>query len=200
MTPALQLAIKLLQLNRLDLEQTLQQEMVENPMLEEREDPPAANELEAPEPEAPEPAASELEAAEPEREEAIADNFDSDSFFAEYFDGQATSANMRETGEAPPLENTLVSEETLVDHLAWQLEMSELAGPDLEICHAVLGNLDPDGYLRTNAADIAAMGPWRVLDVQRAIARIQDLDPSGVCASDLQECMFLQLEHLGLGD
>lgn len=185
MTPALQLAIKLLQLNRLELEQTLQQEMVENPLLEDREEPTLSQDQEP---------------SRPEADERLVDNLDVDSFFAKYFDYQPTSPNMREQSEAPPLENTLSAPTTLLDHLAWQLEMGGHVGPYHEICEAVLGNLDDDGYLRASPEEIAAMESWPVLDVQRCIGNVQKLDPPGVAARDLRECLYLQLEQLGCAD
>lgn len=188
MTPALQLAIKLLQLNKLELEQTLQQEMVENPMLEDREEPRMALEAEG--------EREEKDA----KEDQLIDNLDVDSFFEKYFDAAPTTANMREEGEAPPIENTLTSSETLADHLMWQLEMHDLDDEAYEICQAVVGNLDEDGRLRASAAEIAEMAGWPGIEVERAIAVIQGLDPIGVAARDLRECLFLQLEHLGVAD
>lgn len=186
MTPALQLAIKLLQLNRLDLEQTLQQEMVANPLLEEREE--AA------------PSADEIAEKESADNEPLIDNLDVDSFFEHYFDAQSSTPNMREQSEAPPLENTLTSTVSLVDHLAWQLEMGGASDKELEICQAIVGNLDEDGYLRASSDEIAAMGDWHWIEVERAIARVQGLAPCGVAARDLRECLYLQLELLGEAD
>jgi RNA polymerase sigma-54 factor len=186
MTPALQLAIKLLQLNKLELEQTLQQEMVENPMLEDREEPRMSLETEG-----------ERE-ADDSKDDQLIDNLDVDSFFEKYFDSAPTTANMREESEAPPIENTLTSSETLADHLLWQLEMNDLDDEEFEICQAVVGNLDDDGRLRASAAEIAEMAGWSEIEVEKAIGLIQTLDPIGVAARDLRECLFLQLEHLGI--
>ena len=193
MTPALQLAIKLLQLNRLELEATLQQEMVENPVLEEREEP--EEQTVADRAEAEEAAENPDEAA--AGTEELGDNFDADEFFAKMFDYQPTSPNMREQGEALPFENTLTASPSLVDHLVWQLEMTSLGPGQMAVCQAILGNLDESGYLRASCEEIAEMGPWPVLEVQRVLALVQELDPIGVAARDLRECLFLQLERLG---
>ena len=193
MTPALQLAIKLLQLNRLELETTLQQEMVENPVLEEgeeREEPSATERAEA-------EAAVETPDEEAAGTEDLGDNFDADEFFSKMFDYQPTTANMHEQGEAPPFENTLTALPSLVDHLIWQLEMTSLAPGQMAIGQTILGNLDESGYLRASCEEIAEMGPWPVLEVQRVLAAVQELDPLGVAARDLRECLFLQLERLG---
>ncbi len=195
MTPALQLAIKLLQLNKLELETTLQQEMVENPVLEEHEEleePSVAERAEA-------EAAAETPLEEPAAgTEELADSFDADEFFSKMFDYQPTTANMREVGEAPPFESTLTAVPSLVDHLMWQLEMTDLGPGQMAICQAILGNLDESGYLRASSTEIAAMGPWPVLEVERVLASVQALDPLGVAARDVRECLFLQLERLGV--
>ncbi|HJO05473.1 MAG TPA: RNA polymerase factor sigma-54 [Acidobacteriota bacterium] len=193
MTPALQLAIKLLQLNKLELEATLQQEMVENPVLEELEEleePSVAERAEA-------EAAAEVADTAPAGTEELGDNFDADEFFSKMFDYQPTTANMYEQGEAPPFENTLTALPSLVDHLLWQLEGTALAPGQRPICQAILGNLDESGYLRASCQEIADMGSWSELEVQRVLATVQELDPRGVAARDLRECLYLQLEHLG---
>lgn len=195
MTPALQMAIKLLQLNKLELEQKLQQELVENPILEDREDAANADVDERVE-ETDERTEAEGDA---EAEEQVVDTFDSDAFVEKLFDYQPTTPNMREEREGPSFEVTLTASPSLLDHLMWQLEMTELSG-DSGIVQAVLGNLDDDGYVGASVEEIAAMGGWIPLDVERAIATVQSLDPPGVGARDLGECLFLQLEHLGLDD
>src|SRR3970282_2374555 len=63
---------------------------------------------------------------------------------------------------------------------------------------AIVGNLDDDGYLVAAVEEIAAMGDWLVADVERALQHVQTFDPIGVAARDLQECLWLQLRHLGL--
>jgi RNA polymerase sigma-54 factor len=191
MTPALQLAIKLLQLNKLELEQTLQQEMVENPVLEDRNDTEGADrdrvdvEEQVPEPEA--------------AEDQVVDNLDTDAFFEKFFDYQPTTANMREDPEGPSFETNLTAGPSLLDHLMWQLEMADGIG-EHEILQAVLGNLDDDGYMRASVEEVAEMGGWDVLEVERALGQVQCLDPLGVGARDLRECLFLQLEALPLED
>ena len=67
-----------------------------------------------------------------------------------------------------------------------------------EIGAAIIGNLDDDGYLVASFDELAAMGPWPVDEVERALQLVQGFDPIGVAARDLQECLLLQLRHLGL--
>lgn len=197
MTPALQMAIKLLQLNKLELEQTLQQEMVENPILEDSADVASADADEQSD-EQPEDLAERTEEA-TDGEDQIVDTFDAEALFEKLFDSQPSIPNMREEREGPSFEATLTATPSLLDHLMWQLEMTELDG-NADIVQAILGNLDDDGYMRANIEEVAAMGEWDPLEVERALATVQSLDPPGVGARDLAECLFLQLEHLGLDD
>ncbi len=197
MTPALQMAIKLLQLNKLELEQTLQQEMVENPILEDGADVASADADEQSDEQTEELA--EREEVATDGEDQIVDTFDAEALFEKLFDSQPSTPNMREEREGPSFEATLTATPSLLDHLMWQLEMTELDG-NADIVQAILGNLDDDGYMRANIEEVAAMGEWDPLEVERALATVQSLDPPGVGARDLGECLFLQLEHLGLDD
>src|SRR6266704_2078083 len=68
----------------------------------------------------------------------------------------------------------------------------------MEIGEAIIHNLDEDGLLRTSLEEIANMGPYPMPEVDRALTVIQSLDPPGVAARTLTECLRLQLKHLGL--
>ena len=198
MTPALQLAIKLLQLGRMDLEQTLQQEMVENPLLEERE-PEGADEAPSEETAVDDDGPAE-ESEEDATSESLIDNLDIEAYFTSYYDYEPPSSDTTEIGEAPPLENTLATSETLPEHLLWQLEMSDCSPLDARIGAVVIGNIDEDGYLVASAEEIAESGGWQAATVEAVIERIQQLDPPGIAAKDLGECLLIQLERLGLSD
>jgi RNA polymerase sigma-54 factor len=82
--------------------------------------------------------------------------------------------------------------------LRWQLSMQTDDPLMREIGSAIIGNLDDDGYLVASFDELAAMGPWPVTEVERALRLVQSFDPTGVAARDLQECLLLQLRHLGL--
>ena len=98
----------------------------------------------------------------------------------------------------PPIENTLSTVSSLADHLTWQL--SAQRGDDVvqTIGTAIVGNLDEDGYLAASIQEIAVMGSWPEAEVNRVLALVHTFDPMGVAARDLQECLLLQLRHLGL--
>ena len=149
MTPSLQQAIKLLQMTRLELEGVLTQELVENPVLEETE---------AEEETSPADAVEESETKD-EGEDALSE-IDLDAYFSDYaesWEGSGQSSVFEER-QGPPLENTLAREDDLYDHLLWQLHMMSVSPLMREIAEAIIGNLDPDGFLVASVEEIQAMG------------------------------------------
>jgi RNA polymerase sigma-54 factor len=196
MTPSLQQAIKLLQLSKLELQEVLNQELLENPLLEESAEEAKQEEADA---EAQEKTQTEEEAkaAEPapEKEKDSFDEIDYDAYFQDYIE-YGYNPRMGEDHEEFPIENTLTRPPNLTDHLAWQLGMSDASPAVKDIGAFIIGNIDEDGYLRANNEEIAAAGPYDPADVEKAIKVIQSLDPIGVGARDLRECLLLQLEFL----
>ena len=191
LTPSLQQAIKLLPMSTLELADLLNQEMVENPLLEEveTEELQPAEQQQAEKPEAEKPTADKTDTW---------DDADYEYFFGDYLDDGYRSRTPAEVKELPPIENTLSTSGSLSDHLLWQLSMQTEEDVLKEIGRAIIGNLDDDGYLVASVEEIAAMGDWLVTDVERALLHVQTFDPIGVAARDLQECLWLQLRHLGL--
>src|SRR5450830_291865 len=194
LTPSLQQAIKLLPMSTLELADLLNQEMVENPLLEEvpTEDLQPAEQAQQDTAETDKPSADKNDQW---------DDADYEYFFGDYLDDGYRSHTPSEVKELPPIENTLSSVASLSDHLMWQLSLQMQAETDetlREIGSAIIGNLDDDGYLVASVEEIAAMGEWPVTDVERALQHVQTFDPIGVAARDLQECLWLQIRHLGL--
>jgi RNA polymerase sigma-54 factor len=103
-----------------------------------------------------------------------------------------------EVKELPPIENTLSTSASLTDHLEWQLSLTTDDPDDRAIGTAIIGNLDDDGYLVASVSEIAQMGPWPIDRVEQLLRLVQGFDPTGVAARDLQECLTLQLRHVGL--
>src|SRR3954470_4389162 len=190
LTPSLQQAIKLLPMSTLELADLLNQEMVENPLLEEvpTEELQPAEQQQAEKPPDQQPA---------DKGDAW-DDADYEYFFGDYLDDGYRSRTPSEVKELPPIENTLSTAASLSDHLLWQLSLQTDDEKLKEIGAAIIGNLDDDGYLVASVEEIAAMGEWPVADVERALQHVQTFDPIGVAARDLQECLWLQLRHLGL--
>ncbi|MCC7007823.1 MAG: RNA polymerase factor sigma-54 [Acidobacteria bacterium] len=191
LTPSLQQAIKLLPMTTIELSELLNQEMTENPLLEEVpvEDPAQDLQTAADQPE-PE--------KKDERKDDPWDDQDYEYFFGEYLDDGYRPRQPQEVKELPPIENTLSSKGSLADHLMWQLSL-QASDPEIrEIGTAIVGNIDDDGYLVASVNEIAALGDWDAAAVERALEHVQAFDPVGVGARDLQECLLLQIKHLGL--
>jgi RNA polymerase sigma-54 factor len=191
LTPSLQQAIKLLPMSTLELADLLNQEMVENPLLEEvptEELQPAEQQQQQDKP---------ADQAPADKGDAW-DDADYEYFFGDYLDDGYRSRTPSEVKELPPIENTLSTAASLSDHLLWQLSLQTDDDRLKEIGRAIIGNLDDDGYLVASVEEIAAMGEWPVADVERALQHVQTFDPIGVAARDLQECLWLQIRHLGL--
>jgi RNA polymerase sigma-54 factor len=160
LTPSLQQAIKLLPMTTIELAELLNQEMVENPMLEEvpAEDP--AQET------TPEQADAEKK---DDQKDDTWDDQDYEYFFGEYLDDGYRPRQPQEVKELPPIENTLTTKGSLSDHLMWQLNL-QASEPDVrEIGAAIVGNLDEDGYLVASVNEIASLGGWDVAAVERAL-------------------------------
>src|SRR6201987_229220 len=191
LTPSLQQAIKLLPMSTLELSDLLNQEMVENPMLEEvpTEDLQPAEAAQTP------------EKSEPEQQPNKTDTWDDQDyeyFFGDYLDDGDRPRAPQEIKELPPIENALSTSRALADPLMGHLSMQTDDPLMREIGSAIIGNLDDDGQLVASFEELASMGPWPVPAVERALRMVQGFDPTGVAARDLQECLLLQLRHLGL--
>jgi len=237
MTPTLQQAIKLLQLSRLELEQTLAQEVQTNPVLELLDEAPSADEEAAAGLEAgvePEAAADERPASEdgvsgppdlagapgdggdaPPADDAVAgasaeaaetsaDAFgevDLDALFTNYLhDSPTVGSTWEDPEEGGPLENSPAPVASLYDALSAQLGMLDLSPAERAVCDFVVGNLDPDGYLRLAEAEIAAQLGAPPELVAAAIAAVQRLEPAGIGARDLRECFLLQIDRREWGE
>ncbi len=211
MTPQLRQAIKILQVSRAELESLIDQELTENPVLEEHlvDDKPdgevavptvdGQNGLEEwQQTETP---------AQPEVAEASSiDQIDWKEFAETYSNdmhGSVGGGSHDDDDERrPALENILVKRTLLPDHLMWQLRLSDLPEADKEIGALIIGSLDKDGYLTLSVDEIAFLANvWPdTTMVERVLRRIQECDPPGVAARDLAECLLIQLRQLGLAD
>jgi RNA polymerase sigma-54 factor len=191
LTPSLQQAIKLLPMSTLELADMLNQEVVENPLLEEVQ----SDDAQAADGAAPDKTESEAGAA------TKVDGWDDGDyayFFGDYLDEGYRPRAQQEVKELPPIENTLSTASSLADHLEWQLALQATDEVTRAIGEAIIGNLDDDGYLVASVDEIAMMGNWSPDQVEAALRLMQGFDPIGVAARDLQECLWLQLRHIGL--
>jgi RNA polymerase sigma-54 factor len=142
-----------------------------------------------------------VETREPEIGER--DSFEEIDFgttFEEYLDPGYRTTGESEVKDTPSFEQFLSSEQSLSDYLNWQLQLT-ITAPDVnEAAEAIIGNMTDDGFLDGTLEEIAAIGPWPMETVEKALEIVQQFDPAGVGARDLQECLLLQLHHHGYGD
>jgi RNA polymerase sigma-54 factor len=237
--------VTVLQLNRLELKEMINQEIVKNPVLEEageevgeeitaeelrpileaeREPAPADQQIleaglgdvnlngsveaamnpvlfpETPETEAGTAPASDgvVETAEAVEAPAATDPFDEidfGSFFDDYLDpGYKSPAS--ESVEKPSFETFLSAPVTLADHLRSQLSVSLLSDELRDAAECIIGNLDEDGYVSASLEEIASASGHSIQVIESALKSVQSLDPAGVGARNLRECMLLQLESM----
>ncbi len=211
MTPQLQQAIKLLQLNRLELVGLVQQELEENPVLEEiieideeAESPAAEYEpgTDSQLAENRETTGEELAAdAQPSSEDLTDAEKIADLEWQDYLNSNPqTSQVAASDDERPSIDATLTRRETLSEHLEWQLQLTELPIAEEIAARFIIGNLDERGYLRATIEEIARQSGMSEATVEAALARVQDLDPVGVGARDLRECLLIQARLLEIDD
>jgi RNA polymerase sigma-54 factor len=198
MTPQLQMAIRLLQYPKLELQQVITQELTENPILEEIQEEEPQTDEQASEGEAGEAQPEEKREREPEVE--MKDTFDPqeyESYFQDYLD-YSYIPKQSEFKELPQTENFLSKRISMAEHMLWQLGETDTDEHIREICRAIIGNLDGDGYLTATLEEIMAMGGYSLEDTKKALEVVQAMDPIGVGARDLKECLLLQLKYLEL--
>ena len=200
MTPQLQQAIKLLQLSRMELVDMVQQELEENPILEEATEVPEEKEFEetaaAGESSASETPTDEIREVSGENE-GVAD-IDWQTYLEGYSLGGSTADFYEDDEDRPSYENLLTKKGNLSDHLLWQLNLSRLNDDIRRVAAEIIGNLDDDGYLQASLEEIAATSGAPVDKVEQALAVVQDFDPPGVASRDLRECLLHQVRHLGM--
>jgi len=121
------------------------------------------------------------------------DEIDFGSFFDDYLDpGYKSPAS--ESVEKPSFETFLSSPVTLADHLQSQLSVLVMSEPVRDAADNIIGNLDENGYLTATLEEIAESGKHTMEEVQEGLRIVQSLDPAGVGAKGVRECLLLQLE------
>jgi RNA polymerase sigma-54 factor len=121
------------------------------------------------------------------------EEIDFGSFFDDYLDpGFKSPAS--ESVEKPSFESFLSAPVTLADHLVSQLSIEVLPESVRDAADTIIGNLDDDGYLTVPLEEIAQMGKHSMEHVEAALKAVQSLDPAGIAARDMRECLLLQLE------
>jgi RNA polymerase sigma-54 factor len=204
MTPQLQQAIKLLQLNRLEMQELINQELVENPVLEEVAELESyesesgesgdANNLETMENrEAESPSTEEM--LTPQGEEKIVDGkgeVDWEEYMENFASGPSLPSTREIPDELPNYENMVAAGTDLVSHLEWQVSMSDMADDERVLAKNIIGNLSDDGFFIGSLEDIAKELEFDLEDAEEVLKMIQRFDPLGVAARDVRECLLVQ--------
>ena len=191
MTPQLQMAIKLLQLSRLELMDTIRQELEENPALEEVQE--TADE------QITEPVEQKAEDSGDAQEVTIEEKLKEDVDWSNYLDEYNTPGRVNfegESREAPRFDSFIAPKETLDDHLLWQLLMTRPTPEEERIGSLIIGNLNQAGYLDVPLEEISNVSGASLEKVEQLLYLMQTFDPTGVCARNLPECLLLQARQL----
>jgi RNA polymerase sigma-54 factor len=139
--------------------------------------------------------ASTADAVEPAAATDPFDEIDFGSFFDDYLDpGYKSPAS--ESVEKPSFETFLSAPVTLGDHLRSQLSVCVLSDDVRDAAESIIGNLDEDGYLTASLEEIAGMGDHTAEQIEAALKVVQSLDPAGVGARNVRECLLLELESM----
>jgi RNA polymerase sigma-54 factor len=196
LTPGLVQMVSVLALNRLELREMINAEIVENPVLEELDETmPVQDDMARSDEPIPETTAPEAESKDSFEE------IDLTSYFQEYLDPGYRTPASTEMVERPSFENFLSQPSTLTDHLMWQLGSLSLP-PELRAsAEMIVGNLDEDGYLTASEEELldaitrepACLGHDVRTLLSQAIQWVQSLDPPGIAARDLRECLLAQI-------
>ena len=201
MTPQLRQAIKLLQLNRLELGDALRKELEQNPALE--EEIPSANVGENPL-----SLSSTSESREPDIEQdttrrvATSDTMGDINWqdYANNFDSNFSFATEKPAADAPSQFDFISEKPGLSAHLHWQLAHCDLDQKEWDIALYIIGNLNRYGFLETDIDEIISQTNCTKDEADYILEVLQDLDPAGIGARDVSESLFLQLERLDMGD
>lgn len=196
MTPQLQQAIKLLQLSRLELQETIAEELETNPVLEDasgQETDEYAREGE----ESEKPPLVVPEVREVRVEERAREDVDWESYLSEY--NTEWSSHDHEERDEVPMENLLTRRPNLEAHLGWQINLSDMDETKREILDHIIGNLNEDGYLEATVEDLVNASGHSEEEILEALKFVQNLDPIGVAARDMKECLLIQARAQGLG-
>jgi len=214
MTPQLQHAIKLLQLSTLDLQQEIQQALESNPMLELNEDSEQPKETEENSetvdfssqqnetPKAEQTTNTEETSEEGDWQQNIPDELPVDTQWDDVYQNTSPSTNSLPAGDDSFDIDARNSEiESLQDHLHWQLNLTRMSDIDRMIALAIIDAVDTIGRLTLTPEEILASlietYPELELDeVMAVLHRVQQFDPPGVAAADLQDCLLIQLQQL----
>lgn len=209
MTPQLQQAIKLLQLSTLDLQQEIHQALESNPMLElmeedeiseSRSDVNTQQEAKTQTETAADSSDNELASTDDtDWQDTIPTDLSVDSNWDEIYPSTHSSSSSFES-DSTDFESRNTAEDTLQDHLHWQLNLTPMSEKDQSIGYAIIDGIDANGMLTVDIESIhSGFDEEQEIELDEVIAvlhRIQHFDPIGVGYRNLSECLLIQLDQL----
>ncbi len=199
MTPQLRQAIKLLQLNRMELTEALRAEIEQNPALEEDIGPYDAKELA-------QGLSSTIEQTGPDQEANFTERVPASDVLAETnwsdyannFDSNFSFSRETPPADAPSQFDFISEKPGLSSYLHWQLAHQELDSREWDVALFIIGNLNRYGFLETDIDNIITQTGSDHDEVEYVLEVIQDLDPPGIAARNVSESLYLQLERKGM--
>lgn len=211
-TPQLQQAIKLLQLSHMDLVDQIQQELVDNPALEEipgathdetlaetlahldnenrKEQADLVDQNNGAESMDVDPFKDAGKADETSKEKMTEDDWN--KLLESYSSSGSTKSTIQRNDDLPPIENSLSTSTTLIEHLAWQLQMQLCTDAERRASNVIVMNLDDRGYLTIPLEVVCEEADCEMDDAEGAQMIIQSLEPIGCGSLSLEECLCIQ--------
>jgi RNA polymerase sigma-54 factor len=225
MTPQLQQAIRLLQLNQLELRDEISHELENNPVLaDDATDPkPRTDDADPTAPPTDVPAEervgmterveADVNMADRVQEKQVAE-VDWEQFLENRSQQQALPSSRGGFEELPPIEQNLTKTESLEEHLLWQVQNSDFTDTERHFAELVIGNLDERGFLDLKGTeredgtrtpdlmleDLAREAELDPEDAEEVLQIMQQMDPVGTCCRDLRECLRVQADLYGCED
>ena len=212
MTPQLQQAIKLLQLSTLELKQEIQEALESNLMLETEEEGARRDDAEGERSKPDEELngnrlTSDNGPNDPNNEseikiesQSMPDDLPVDTVWDDIYDSMTPPGGAAVGGDdGHDFLSQQSTEESLRDHLVWQMRLTPFSDTDFDIAEAIIDGISEDGYLTTPLEDIIASmddPDVEIEEVEAVLHRIQAFDPPGIAARDLRECLMIQLRQL----
>ncbi|MBF0553914.1 MAG: RNA polymerase factor sigma-54 [Nitrospirae bacterium] len=198
LTPQLQQAIKLLQMPQLELSQAINQELVENPFLEELADEVQEASMDDTHGEVEKPEGNGDIEGDVEMPDTISTYAVDDYFDERGSDGRDLGYFSSGYVEKPGFETFLTSTTGLTEHLKWQLDMTNASEDVKEAAEMIIGNIDENGYLQATTEELVNVLGLTEETVIKAIALVQRFDPMGIGARNIKECLLIQVKALRL--
>jgi len=203
LAPQLQQSLHLLQVPTLELRSLVQEELQQNPLLEEIPKDEPTVEIESPDGETVREAEPEKEAVTAEERAEFKEEFEVlaklDDEWREYFSQTNTvrSRSPEQEEQRQHFFDSIVQQESLQQHLLQQLNFAALTEERRKVAELIVGSINDDGYLLTPIEELSVSSGIPLEHLQEALELVQTFHPVGVGARNLKECLLVQLDRLG---